>query len=139
KNGEFILKLAEPMNEATYLDRLQLVVVDHPADVEVYPDERFTLESPPASQEMLALGQAIFPVKARNQRGKDMTATLRHWDRDTANDFRKRAWLGFAEEHWVELDFGDRLAKQEPNQSLILCLAGWTDYPYPESLWAAHQ
>jgi hypothetical protein len=139
KNGEYILKLAEPMNEVTYLDRLQLVVVDHPADVQVYPDERFTLEGPPASQEMLALGKAIFPVKARNQRGKDMTATLRHWDRDTASDFRKRAWLGFAEEHWVELDFGDRLAKLGPNEPLVLCLAGWTDYPYPESIWAAHQ
>jgi hypothetical protein len=139
KNGEYILKLAEPLNEATYLDRLQLVVVDHPPDVQVYPDERFTLEGPPASQDMLALGQPIFPVKARNQRGKDIIATLRHWDRNTANDFRKRAWLGFAEEHWVELDFGDHLAKLKPNEPVVLCLAGWTDYPYPESIWAAHQ
>src|SRR5262249_47198480 len=39
----------------------------------------------------------------------------------------------------VTLDFGDRLAKFGPNDRLILYLAGWTDYPYPESIWAAHQ
>src|ERR1700692_4965307 len=39
--GQYVLKIAEPMDEATYLDRLQLVVLDHPADVQVFPDERF--------------------------------------------------------------------------------------------------
>src|SRR6516162_1289159 len=56
-----------------------------------------------------------------------------------ADGFKKRGWLGFAEEHWVELDFGDRLAKYGPNDSLFLCLAGWTDYAYPESIFAAGQ
>src|SRR5207245_444745 len=37
--GEYVLKIAEPMDEVTYLDRLQMVVLDHPADVVVYPDE----------------------------------------------------------------------------------------------------
>jgi hypothetical protein len=55
------------------------------------------------------------------------------------NDFAQRSWLGYSEEHWVELDLGDRLAKFGPNDKLILCLAGWTDYPYPESIWAATQ
>jgi hypothetical protein len=44
-----------------------------------------------------------------------------------------------AEEHWVLLDFGERLAKFGPKDRLVLCLVGWTDYPYPESLWAAEQ
>src|SRR5262249_47884896 len=26
-----------------------------------------------------------------------------------------------------------------PQDRMILCLAGWTDYPYPESIWAANQ
>jgi hypothetical protein len=138
RNGEYILKLAEPMDEVTYLDRLQLVVLDHPADVRVYPDERFT-DGPPPSQDLLALRGEVFPVKARDHHGRDVTATLRQWDRDTVDDFGRRAWLGFAEDHWVDLDFGDRLAKFGPHDRLILCLAGWTNYPYPESIWAAHQ
>jgi hypothetical protein len=138
RDGQYVLKIAEPMDEVTYLDRLQLVVLDHPADVRVYPDERFT-DGPPPSQDLLALRGEVFPVRARDHRGRDVTATLRQWDRDTVSDFARRSWLGFAEDHWVELDFGDRLAKFGPKDRLILCLAGWTDYPYPESIWAAHQ
>jgi hypothetical protein len=138
RDGKFTLKLAEPMDEATYLDRLQLIVLDHPADVRVYPDERFSEENP-ATQELLAFRQEIFPVRARDHWGRDVTQTLRKWDRHTVDDFARRSWLGFAEEHWVELDFGDRLAKFSPTDRLVLCLAGWTDYPYPESIWAANQ
>jgi hypothetical protein len=138
KDGKYVLKIAEPMSEATYLDRLQLLVLDHPADVRVYPDERFTSDSS-ATQDLLAFREEVFPVKARDHRGNDVTKVLAKWDRDTVHDFAQRSWLGYAEEHWVELDFGDRLAKFGPNDRLILCLAGWTDYPYPESIWAATQ
>jgi hypothetical protein len=138
RDGKYILKIAEPMNEATYLDRLQLVVLDHPADLRVFPDERFS-SSPPSSQDLWAFREEIFPVKAVDHRGKDVTKVLAKWDRDTVHDFAQRSWLGYAEEHWVDLDFGDRLAKFKPEDRLILCLAGWTDYPYPESIWAATQ
>jgi tetratricopeptide (TPR) repeat protein len=138
-DGHFVMKIAEPMSEITYLDRLQLVVLDHPAGVRVYPDERFDAGGPPATQELIAFRDEIFPVKAADHRGRDVTATLARWDRDTVSDFARRSWVGFAEEHAVTLDFGDRLAKFGPKDRLFLCLAGWTDYPYPESIWAAHQ
>ncbi|HJT78796.1 MAG TPA: FG-GAP-like repeat-containing protein, partial [Gemmataceae bacterium] len=139
RDGQFVLKIAEPMDEVTYLDRLRLVVLDHPADVRVYPDERFPGDGPPPTQDLLAFRQEIFPVRARDHNGRDVTATLRRWDRDTVSDFGRRSWIGFAEDHGVELDFGDRLAQFGPHDRLILCLAGWTDYPYPESIWAAQQ
>jgi len=127
------------MDELTLLDRLQLVVMDHPENVCVFPDERFPGEGPPPTQDLLAFRREIFPVKAVDHRGKDVTKTLREWDRDTVRDFAFRSWLGFAEEHWVELDFGDRLKDFGAKDLLILCLAGWTDYPYPESIYAAEQ
>jgi tetratricopeptide (TPR) repeat protein len=138
-DGRYVLKVAEPMDEAIYLDRLQLVVLDHPADMRVYPDERFVSSGPPASQDLLAVGKEIVPVEARDHRGRDVTQSLRAWDRDTVHGFAPRGWLGFAEEHWVELDFGARLSKFRPKDPLILCMAGWTDYAYPESIWAASQ
>src|SRR5262249_33319497 len=129
------------MNEVTYLDQLKLEVVDHPAGVRVYPDERFVVSDPPPSQKLLAFqsGLEIFPLKAKNHKGRDVTAKLRFWDRDMIDDFARRSWTGYAEEHWVELDFGDRLSKFGPQDRLTLFLAGWTDYPYPESMWAASQ
>jgi Flp pilus assembly protein TadD len=138
RGGEYVLKVAEPGNEVTYLDRLSLVVVDHPGEVRVYPDERFSA-GPPPSQDLLAFRDEIFPERARDHRGRAVTAALRHWDRITADGFARRSWTGLAEEHWVELDFADRLARFGPKDRLVLCLAGWTDYAYPKSLWAADQ
>ncbi|MBV9126408.1 MAG: cytochrome c biogenesis factor, partial [Planctomycetes bacterium] len=139
RSGRYVLKVSEPMDEVTYLDKLRLLVVDHPPDTRVYPDERFATAGSPASQDLLALGPEIFPVRARDHHGRDVTAALRSWDRDTVHDFARRAWLGFAEDHWVELDFGDRLARFGPQERLCLCLAGWTDYAWPETIWAAAQ
>jgi hypothetical protein len=139
RDGRYVLKIAEPMDEVAYLDRLQLVVVDHPAGTSVYPDERFATGGPPPTQDLIAFDRRIFPATARDHRGRDVTGKLLAWDRDTVDGFAVRAWLGFAEEHFVELDFGDRLSKFKPGDRLFLCLAGWTDYAYPESIWAAHQ
>jgi tetratricopeptide (TPR) repeat protein len=139
RDGQYVLKITEPMDETTYLDRLQLVVVDRPPGVRVYPEERFVTTGPPPSQQLVAFGKEVFPVSARDQRGRDVTETLRRWDRVAVDDFAKRAWIGFAEEHSIEMDFGDRLASFGTKDRLYLCLAGWTEYPYPESVWAAHQ
>jgi tetratricopeptide (TPR) repeat protein len=139
KDGFFVLKIAEPMSEISYLDRLQLAVIDHPAGVRVYPDERFAASGPPPSQALIAFDREIIPLAARDHRGRDVTDVLRRWDRVTVDGFARRSWIGFAEEHSVELDFGDRLAGFGPDEKLYLCLAGWTDYAYPESIWAAHQ
>jgi tetratricopeptide (TPR) repeat protein len=139
RDGQYFLKVSNPFDEIHYFDRLQLVALDHPADVRVYPDERFTSPGPPPTQELFAFRQEIFPVQARDHRGRDVTATLRSWDRACVDGFARRAWLGYAEEHWVELDFGDRLAQFGLKDRLVLCLAGWTEYPYPEAIWAATQ
>jgi len=127
------------MDEVAYLDRLQLVVVDHPASLTVYPDERFVSEGPQPSQDLIALSERVFPVSAHDHKGRDVTATLRDWDNKRVDDFAKRAWIGFAEDHGVELDFGDRLKDLKRDERVFLCMAGWTDYPYPESIFAAEQ
>jgi hypothetical protein len=139
KDGHYVVRIAEPMDEVTYLDRLQLVVVDHPAGVQVYPDERFSTDGSQPSQELIAFSEQVHPIAARDHLGRDVTRALREWDRNTVDGFAKRAWLGFAEEHFVELDFGDRLKDVRPDDRVFLCLAGWTDYAYPESIYAAQQ
>jgi hypothetical protein len=75
-----------------------------------------------------------------DHRGRDVTDRLRRRDGRYVDGFDLRSWLGFAEEHWVELDFGDawdRLASS--GGRLFLVLAGGTDYAYPESVYAAAQ
>ena len=152
KDGRYLVKVGEPMDELTYLDHLRLDVIDHPADAAVFPDERFATAGPQPTGELLVFRERIAPVKATDHRGRDVTAKLRHRDRDAVDGYAVRSWLGFAEEHAVELDFG-AAAKSLPSLAavsagrglggrtprLFLVLAGYTEYAYPESIYAAAQ
>src|SRR5262249_45404908 len=134
KDGQFLLKIAEPMDEVLYLDRLQLVAIDHPADGSVYPDERLVASGPQPSQELLAFRTRHFPVKATDHRGRDVTPLVRERDRRAVDGFARRSWLGYAEDHSLTLDFGE---VPKGSGRWFLVLAGWTEYPYPESIYAA--
>ena len=146
KDGHFLLKIAEPMDEVLYLDHLRLDVIDHPAGVAVFPDERFVMSDPPPSQELLAFRTRRFPKKATDHRGNDVTRLLLDRDRRAVDGFAPRSWLGYAEDHSLTLDFGEIGAPNPPapfpgkeggESRWFLVLAGWTEYPYPESIYAA--
>jgi tetratricopeptide (TPR) repeat protein len=141
RNGKFVLKIGEPMDEVMYLDRLRLDVIDHPADVSVFPDERFATSDPQPTQERLFFrdSERIFSAKATDHRGRDLTAVLSDRDGKNADGFAVRSWLGFAEDHFVELDFNGRLRSLPAGLKVYLVLAGWTDYAFPESIYAATQ
>lgn len=133
KGGRFLLKIAEPMDEVLYLDHLQLVAIDHPAHAHVFPDERFVLGPPEPSQQLLAFRARHFPKAATDHNGRDVTKRLLERDRRAADDFALRSWLGYAEDHSLVLDFGELPASGK----WFVVLAGWTEYPYPESIYAA--
>lgn len=139
KNGKYSIKIAEPMDEVLYIDRVVLEVVDHSKDVRVYANERFVTAGPQPSQELLAFAQMIAPTHAVDHRNRDVLATLKERDGRTVDRFAMRSWLGYAEEHFVELDFANSLSKLDAKAPLYLVMAGWTDYPYPESIYAATQ
>jgi tetratricopeptide (TPR) repeat protein len=136
--GVFRISITEPMDEIAYIDHVRLDVVDRPPGISSNPDERFAPEGPRPTGELMAWRTKVEPVRAEDLRGRDLTETLRHWDRRTAHDFAKRpGWIGYAEEHGIVLDFGDRLSHFRAEDRLILCLAGWVEYPYSQTNYAA--
>ena len=137
-DGLYRISITEPMDEIAYLDHVRLEVIDRPPGVSSTPDERFAPEGPRPTGEVIAWRTSIEPVHAEDLEGRDLTETLRHWDRRTADAFRKRvAWVGYAEEHGIVLDFGDRLGRFSAEDRLVLCLAGWVEYPYSQTNYAA--
>ncbi len=137
-DGVFRMSITEPMDEVAYLDHLRLDVVDRPPGVSTLPDERFAPAGPRPTGEVLAWKADVFPVKATDLKGWDMTETLKEWDRRTVDNFRKLdGWVGYAEDHGIILDFGDRLSRFKPEDRLVLCLAGWVEYPYSQTNYAA--
>ena len=137
-DGVYRLSVVEPMDEVAYLDRLTLDVVDRPPGVSSTPDERFAPEGPRPTGEVIAWSRTVEPVKALDHEGRDVTSEIRVWDRRTVDKFRRlRGWIGYTEDHALILDFGDRLAGLPADQRLVLCLAGWVEYPYSQTNYAA--
>jgi len=137
-DGFFRIAVTEPMDELAYLDQVTLDVVDRPPGVSSTPDERFAPAGPRPTGELMAWRTAIEPVRGTDLQGRDMTDILRYWDRRTVDTFGKRAgWIGYALEHGIILDFGDRLSRFGPSDRLVLCLAGWVEYPYSQTNYAA--
>jgi tetratricopeptide (TPR) repeat protein len=137
-DGVFRMAVTEPMDEVAYLDKITLEVVDRPPGVVVTPDERFAPGGNRPTGNLLAWRTQIEPVLATDQDGRDVTDLLRAFDRRTVDSFRRlRDWTGYAEEHAIVLDFGDRLARFGPADRLVLGLAGWVEYPYSQTNYAA--
>ncbi|WP_165248643.1 FG-GAP-like repeat-containing protein [Paludisphaera soli] len=138
EQGAYRISITEPMDEVAYLDHIALEVVDRPPGVSVALDERFAPTGPRPTGELRAWRTAVEPVRATDLKGADVTERLRRWDRDTVDGFARRpGWIGYAEEHGIVLDFGDRLANYGPDDRLVLALAGWVEYPYSQTNYAA--
>lgn len=139
RDGRYLLRVAEPLEEVSYLDQLELRVYDHPAAIEVHPDERFAGAEPFPTGEPVAIAQKVFPVAARASHRGSVLDELVAIDRRCVEPPVRPRFPGYAEDHWVELDFGDRLRGLPAGGRLWLCLHGWAEYTYSHVNYAAWQ
>ena len=106
RNGMLSFRFMEPMEETVYLDQVRLLAIDHPAEFEVYPNERFVSAPPFPEFRVITSRDAHPPVGAWDDRGNDVLALLSKRDRKYVTDFEELPLTGFAKLHWVELDLG---------------------------------
>ena len=136
KGDYYVIHVVENLEEVSYLDQARLMVVDHPADVSVYPNERFGGAGPPP-YELFQFRDAILPMKAADDSGMDVRSSIATIDRSYPDRFKVEERLpGFAETHSLTLDFGNAL---KGKQNLVLFLYGWVDYGYSSTNLAAFQ
>jgi hypothetical protein len=140
RDGEYIFQALEPIEEVVYFDQAKLIAVDHPVGTQVYPNEMMAIGIPPVPFELFCIKDMIEPIRAVDDKGADVTEKIRLVDRlyagATEPDPR---FIGLAKEHFVELDFGNRLQAVSPQSRLILFLHGWVEYPYSATNYAASQ
>jgi tetratricopeptide (TPR) repeat protein len=140
RDGEYVLQALTPLEEVTYFDEAKLVAVDHPEGTEVQPSELMAIGVPPPAFELFCFDRPIEPVRAVDHHDRDVTDWVRTVDRRYAGATRPDPrFLGLAEEHCVELDFGDALASVPADDRLILVLHGWVEYAYSGTNFAASQ
>lgn len=140
RQGAYELRITEPMEEAAYVDRLELLAVDHPSGWRVFPDERLVVTGPPATHELLVVKEPIFPNRAVGPHGQECAERLQKVDRLYAYEPElDRRFFGFCRPHALELDFGNQLASLPAGQRVFLFISGYLEYPYSQTSYAAAQ
>jgi hypothetical protein len=119
--GKYELRLTEELWEIAYLDCLRLMAVDHPADSQLFTNEKV---GPPsiASPHLFVLSERHPVPQAVDARGTDLTDAVRHLDQRFAVPYRQRYCQGLAEPHHVEITLDKDTASK---RRIMLLLTGW--------------
>ena len=107
RDGVYSILMNNQLEEVIYFDAVKLLAVDHPADVEIYPNERLMPASPYPNFKIYTTRNARPPVKAFDDKGDDILALIKDVDRRYPEDFDKLKFKGYAKEHAITLDLGD--------------------------------
>jgi tetratricopeptide (TPR) repeat protein len=134
RGGRFELRVTNELEEALFLDRLQLVAITHPPDVVVHPAEG--MRASPRAFELYATRHAQPPLAAVDEHGHDVRTRIVSVDRRYVDDFVIEQIRGYAQEHAITLTLPPHAG---PSSSRMLLLTGWTDYAFSSDNVAAHQ
>ena len=124
KDGRYSLRMNNQLEEVLFIDQAELVAADHPADVELFPNERLMPGPPFPEFKLFAAHNAHPPRKAWDDQDHDVLALLTKIDRDTPQNFKLLPYKGYAEEHSLTLDLGDDATAPQ----LQLLMTAWIDY-----------
>ncbi len=133
KDGMLSFRFMEPLEEAVYLDQAELLAVDHPADVEVEPNEYFASNPPYPSFKVVFSRDARPPAAVRDERGHNLLPRL--LAHRYIGDLTLLSFPGFTQPHSLELDLG------EPYRGgpLWLLMHGEIEYFTATGMYAADQ
>jgi len=120
ENGEYSLQLTSELWETIYMDKIQLVVVDHPDSVDIFVPEQF---SPPPFPELnvLQVNEKLFPVSAIDSQGNDVLSLISDKDHKYISNFKPDKFQGVTEMHELIIDPGE----YGNIENLSLILNGW--------------
>jgi Flp pilus assembly protein TadD len=122
-DDHYDVRVTEELSEVSYLDQIQLYVVDHRAGTEIFTNEKF--KGPPYPEfRLFSVERRIYPKTARDDHGADVLPQLIAKDQRYPDHFH-RSETGVADLHSLDLDFGSAAASGKA----ILLLNGWVDWP----------
>ncbi len=125
-DGRYEMRITEELREVSYIDHIRLTAVDHPADLDIFTNDKF--KAPPFPPfRLYGVRTKQHPrsawLESRTVPRTGVTERLRAKDRLYPDQFR-RDYAGLAEMHSLELDFG----KSAPANRAVLVLSGWVDW-----------
>ena len=133
KDGKLSFRFMEPLEEAVYLDQVQLLALDHPADVDVYPNEYFASNPPYPPFKVVFSRNAQPPAGVWDDHGHNLLPDL--MAHRFVGDFELLPFTGFTKLHSMELDLGDAYT----GGPLWLLMHGEIEYFTATGMYAADQ
>ncbi len=130
REGRLEIRVTNELEEALFVDRLQLFAVVHPVGIEIHPNEGMT--SPPKPHRVYAVSDGRTP-RATDEHGHDVTDRIADIDRKYPDDFALLPTRGYAAAHHLTLDLAP--VARAP----MLLLTGWTGYAFSSDNLAASQ
>ena len=132
-DGQYRIHITEELHEVSYLDKVQLIAVDHPSDTPVYTNDKF--KSPPYPEfRLFGARHSVHAVVAREDDRVDVTDRLAAVDRRYPDQFEHNS-AGVAKLHTLDLDFGSAA----PDNHAALVLQGWVDWADGSTFLGASQ
>ena len=120
KAGVYSLQITEELWETAYFDMVKLLAVDHPADTQIFVDEKYT--PPPFPEFKIYTAKEIYhPRTALDHHGYDVSETLKAVDYRYATEHQPGVFQGVVDPHFIVLDLGD----VPDDLGLTLFLTGW--------------
>ena len=106
KEGRYVLQLTEELWEIAYFDQVELTAVDHPADVEIFTNEKV---GPPglAEHRIHTVRNPVLPKSVVDGRGNDLLPGLSAQDGNYVQAFEGRIMQGLTDEWVMEFDLGE--------------------------------
>src|SRR5262249_17369702 len=133
RDGKLSFRFMEPLEEAVYLDRVILVVVDQPAELDFSPTE-FSASNPPYPPFKVVFARdARPPAGAWDEHGHNVLPDL--LAHRFFGDFELTSFKGFAKPHMLELDLGEPYR----GSPLWLLMHGEIEYFTATGMYAADQ
>ena len=134
KENRLAVTLNNQLEEVIFFDQLRAVVVDHPSEYDVVPDEKLLPAPPYPEFRLLSVSRPSLPRSAIDGEGRDILSQISRIDRVYPEGFRKLPFKGYATPHEMVLDLGPMDAER-----VILLMHAWIDYADSSSNLAAHQ
>jgi len=133
KDGKLSFRFMEPLEESVYLDQAQLLAVDHPGEVDVYPNEYFATDPPYPPFKIVFSRAARPPAGAWDEHGHNLLPDL--LAHRYVGDFELLPFEGFTKLHSLELDLG----RPYDGGPLWLLMHGEVEYYSATAMYAANQ
>jgi len=120
-DGYYDLRITAELWETHFFDYLALTTVDHPADTDIWVDERFSMPlQPPLKIYTTTKARPI--ARATDDTGQDVTSTVNTRDGRYLATFGYGQYQGVTRDHYVQVDLPPDAPVDKP---LALIAIGW--------------